>query len=47
LNIGGDVKLIEKKLYMSFNGKRDFAVASIKSKQISVGMDLGDTPFDE
>lgn len=47
LGIGRDVSLIEKKLYMSFNGKREFAVASVKSKEIRVGMDLGDTPFDD
>ncbi|MFQ5627893.1 MAG: DUF5655 domain-containing protein [bacterium] len=45
--IDREVNLIEKKLYMSFNGKREFAVASIKSKEIRVGMDLGDTPFDD
>ncbi|MCA9741502.1 DUF4287 domain-containing protein [candidate division KSB1 bacterium] len=46
LGIDREVTLTEKKLYMSFNGKREFAVASIKSKEIRVGMDLGDTPFD-
>lgn len=46
LAIGREVKLIEKKLYMSFNGKREFAVATIKSNEIRVGMDLGDRHFD-
>ena len=47
LNLDREVKLIEKKLYVSFNGKREFAVASIKSKEIRVGMDLGDMPFND
>lgn len=45
--LGVEVNIIAKKMYMSFNGKREFAVAAIKSKEIRVGMDLGDQPFDD
>lgn len=47
MSIDREVKLTEKKMYMSFNGKREFAVASVKSKEIRLGMDVGDRPFDE
>ncbi|MCH8808011.1 MAG: hypothetical protein IH986_18245 [Planctomycetes bacterium] len=39
------VEVHPTKTYVSFRGKREFAVASIKSKEIRVGLDLGDQPF--
>ncbi len=38
------VEVHPTKTYVSFRGKREFAVAAIKSKEIRVGFDLGDAP---
>ncbi len=37
--------MIPKKTYVSFTAKREFAAINIKSKEIRLGMDLGDKPF--
>jgi predicted transport protein len=37
-----DVQVVPTKSYMSFRDEREFAVASITSKEIRVGMDLAD-----
>jgi hypothetical protein len=42
-----DVDLIPTKAYVSIEGKRCFACATLTKKTIRVGLDLGDTPFDE
>ena len=42
-----DVDLIPTKAYISIEGKRCFACATLTKKTIRVGLDLGDTPFDE
>ena len=39
------VEVHPTKTYVSFRGKREFAVAAIKSKEIRVGFDLDDAPF--
>lgn len=39
------VEVHPTKTYVSFRGKREFAVAAIKAKEIRVGFDLGDAPF--
>ena len=40
-----DATMISKKTYISFTAKREFAAINIKSKEIRLGMDLGDMPF--
>ena len=40
-----DTTMIPKKTYVSFTAKREFAAINIKSKEIRLGMDLGDKPF--
>ncbi|MDX1407472.1 MAG: DUF5655 domain-containing protein [Saprospiraceae bacterium] len=40
-------QMIPKKTYVSFARKREFAAVNIKSKEIRVGMDLGDQPETE
>jgi hypothetical protein len=42
-----DVELIPTKAYISIEGKRCFACATLTKKNIRVGLDLGDTPFDD
>ena len=41
-----DVQFIPKKTYVSITGKREFAVARMMTKELRVGMDLGERPFD-
>ncbi|MDQ3193673.1 MAG: DUF5655 domain-containing protein [Bacteroidota bacterium] len=40
------LEIVPTKTYISFREGREFAVAAIKSKEIRVGMDLGETKFD-
>lgn len=40
-------KMIPKKTYVSFTEKREFAAINIKSKEIRLGMDLGDLAFND
>ena len=40
-------QILPKKTYVSVSGKREFAAISIKSKEIRLGMDLGDLQFDQ
>lgn len=40
-------QIIPKKTYVSFTANREFAAINIKPKEIRLGMDLGDRPFDE
>ncbi|MDQ3022500.1 MAG: DUF5655 domain-containing protein [Bacteroidota bacterium] len=42
-----NIEIVPTKTYISFRDGREFAVASIKSKEIRVGMDLGDVKFDD
>ena len=42
-----NVQIVPTKTYISFRDGREFAVASIKSKEIRVGLDLGDMKFDD
>jgi hypothetical protein len=42
-----DVDLIPTKTYVSIEGKRCFACATLTKKTIRVGLDLGDRPFDD
>jgi hypothetical protein len=39
------VQFLPKKTYVSITGKREFGVARMMTKEIRVGMDLGDEPF--
>jgi len=39
--------LIPKKTYISFTAQREFAAINIKPKEIRLGLDLGDEPFNE
>lgn len=41
-----DSTMIPKKTYVSFTAKREFAAINIKSKEIRLGMDLGNQPFE-
>ena len=41
-----EATMIPKKTYVSFTAKREFAAINIKSKEIRLGMDLGDKSFD-
>lgn len=40
-----DVEFIPTKAYVSIEGKRCFACATLTKKNIRVGLDLGETPF--
>lgn len=40
-----EAQIIPKKTYISFTSKREFTAINIKSKEIRLGMDLGDEPF--
>lgn len=42
-----DAQLIPKKTYLSYTATREFAAINIKSKEIRLGIDLGDTAFTE
>lgn len=42
-----DTVMVPKKTYVSFTAKREFAAINIKSKEIRLGMDLGEKPFEE
>jgi hypothetical protein len=42
-----DVDLIPTKAYVSIEGKRCFGCATLTKKNIRVGLDLGNTPFDD
>lgn len=39
--------MLPKKTYVSFLDNREFAAVNIKAKELRVGFDLGDRPFDE
>ncbi|HYG14373.1 MAG TPA: DUF5655 domain-containing protein [Bacteroidia bacterium] len=39
-------QVIPKKTYVSFTAKREFAAINIKTRELRLGMDLGDLPFD-
>jgi predicted transport protein len=41
------LEIVPTKTYISFRDGREFAVASIKVKEIRVGLDLGDLKFDD
>ncbi len=38
--------MLPKKTYVSFLDKREFAAVNIKPKELRIGLDLGDRPFD-
>jgi predicted transport protein len=40
-------QMIPKKTYVSFTAKREFAAINIKPKELRLGLDLGDMPFNE
>lgn len=42
-----DTQMIPKKTYVSFTAKREFAAINIKPKEIRLGMDLGEMPFND
>ena len=42
-----DTIVLPKKTYVSLTLEREYAAIAIKSKEIRLGMDLGDRPFDE
>lgn len=42
-----DTIVLPKKTYVSLTMEREYAAISIKSKEIRLGMDLGDRPFDD
>lgn len=42
-----ETQLIPKKTYISFTAKREFAAINLKPKEIRLGLDLGEKPFDE
>jgi hypothetical protein len=42
-----EVEFIPTKTYISIEGKRCFACATLTKGSIRVGLDLGDTPFDD
>ena len=39
--------MLPKKTYVSILDNREFAAVNIKAKELRVGLDLGDRPFDE
>lgn len=47
LNDFPGTQLIAKKTYISFTAVREFAAINIKPKEIRLGLDLGDMPFNE
>lgn len=42
-----ETTLIPKKTYISFTAQREFAAINIKPKEIRLGLDLGDEPFND
>lgn len=42
-----ETQLIPKKTYISFTAQREFAAINIKPKEIRLGLDLGDEPFND
>jgi predicted transport protein len=40
-------QMIPKKTYVSFTAKREFAAINIKPKELRLGLDLGDLPFND
>jgi len=42
-----DVQVVPTKGYISFRNPKEFAVTKINNKEIRVGLDLGDKPFDD
>ena len=42
-----DTTILPKKTYVSVLEKREFAAINIKPKELRIGFDLGDRPFDE
>jgi len=46
-NLPEDVDLIPTKAYVSIEGKRCFACATLTKNNIRIGLDLGDTPFND
>jgi len=42
-----DTQIIPKKTYVSFTAKREFAAINFKPKEIRLGFDLGDLPFND
>jgi predicted transport protein len=40
-------QLIPKKTYLSFAAQREFAAINVKPKEIRLGLDLGEEPFNE
>jgi predicted transport protein len=42
-----DTQVTAKKTYVSLPKKKEFAAINIKSNELRVGMDLGDTPFSD
>jgi predicted transport protein len=47
LSLFPDTQLIPKKTYLSYTAIREFAAINIKPKEIRLGMDLGDMPFND
>ena len=47
LKLFPDTQVIPKKTYVSFTATREFAAINIKHKEIRLGMDLGETEFNE
>ena len=41
------VQFVAKKTYVSITKQKEFAAINIKPKELRVGMDLGDKPFDD
>lgn len=41
-----ETRIIPKKTYISFNGKREYAAMNIRAGEIRLGLDLGEKPFD-
>lgn len=42
-----DATVLPKKTYVSILEKREFGAVNIKAKELRVGLDLGDRPFDD
>ncbi|MBK7233944.1 MAG: DUF4287 domain-containing protein [Saprospiraceae bacterium] len=47
INAVPGTQLIPKKTYLSFTSDREFAAINIKPKELRLGLDLGEVPFDE
>jgi hypothetical protein len=46
LKVVGGAEVTPKKTYVSLHGQREFGAINIKSKELRLGMDLGNMPFD-